>query len=180
MRRWLQRTHLAPVVALAVAACARGEHAPVRGGIAVTDDAGRRVTLAAPARRIVSLLPSFTEMLFAIGAGDRLVGRTAWCDYPPAALAVPSVGDGMPPNIEAVAARQPDLVVLYNSGPNVTAARQLERIGIRTVLLDLNRLEDLGPATRTLGRLTGLEQRADSLARVMDGFTSTHPTPPPS
>jgi len=86
----------------------------------------------------------------------------------------------MPPNIEAVAARQPDLVVLYNSGPNVTAARQLERIGIRTVLLDLNRLEDLGPATRTLGRLTGLEQRADSLARVMDGFTSTHPPPPPS
>ena len=80
------------------------------------------------------------------------------------------------------AARQPDLVVLYNSGPNVTAARQLERIGIRTVLLDLNRLEDLGPATRTLGRLTGLEQRADSLARVMDGFTATplHSRPPSS
>ena len=135
-----------------------------------------------PARRIVSLLPSFTEILFDIGAGDRIVGRTTWCDYPPAALAVPSVGDGMPPNIEAVAARHPDLVVLYNSGPNVTAARQLERIGIRTVLLDLNRLEDLGPATRTLGRLTGLEQRADSLARVMDGFTATplHSRPPSS
>jgi len=133
-----------------------------------------------PARRIVSLLPSFTEILFDIGAGDRVVGRTTWCDYPPAALAVPSVGDGMPPNIEAVAARQPDLVVLYNSGPNVIAARQLERIGIRTVLLDLNRLEDLGPATRTLGRLTGLEQRADSLALVMDSLTSTnvHPAPP--
>ena len=132
-----------------------------------------------PARRIVSLLPSFTEILFDIGAGDRVVGRTTWCDYPPAALAVPSVGDGMPPNIEAVAARQPDLVVLYNSGPNVTAARQLERIGIRTVLLDLNRLEDLGPATRTLGRLTGLEQRADSLALVMDSLTSTNVHPPP-
>src|SRR5213594_3879684 len=132
MRRWAQRTHLAGFVALVITACARGEHVPVRGGIAVTDDAGRRVTLAAPARRIVSLLPSFTEILFAIGAGDRLVGRTTWCDYPPAALAVPSVGDGMPPNIEAVAARQPDLVVLYNAGPNVAAAQQLERIGIRT------------------------------------------------
>jgi ABC-type Fe3+-hydroxamate transport system substrate-binding protein len=87
----------------------------------------------------------------------------------------------MPPNIEAVAARHPDLVVLYNSGPNVTAARQLERIGIRTVLLDLNRLEDLGPATRTLGRLTGLEQRADSLALGMDSLTSTNvPPSPPS
>jgi iron complex transport system substrate-binding protein len=129
---------------------------------------------APTARRIVSLLPSFTEILFDIGAGDRVVGRTQWCDYPPAALAVPSVGDGLPPNIEAVAARKPDLVVLYNAGPNVTAAQQLERIGIRTVLIDLNRLEDLGPATRTLGRLTGLEQRAESLARAMDGFTFTN------
>ncbi|HEV8509597.1 MAG TPA: helical backbone metal receptor [Gemmatimonadales bacterium] len=131
-----------------------------------------------PSQRIVSLLPSFTEILFAIGAGDRLVGRTTWCDYPPAALDIPSVGDGMPPNVEAVAARQPDLVVLYNSGPNVTAAKQLERIGIRTVLLDLNRLEDLGPATRTLGRLTGLEERADSLANAMDSLL--HQPPPPS
>ena len=128
------------------------------------------------AQRIVSLLPSFTEILFAIGAGDRVVGRTAWCDYPPAALAVPSVGDGMPPNVEAVAARKPDLVVLYNSGPNVTAAKQLERIGIRTVLLDLNTLADLGPATRTLGRLTGLEQRAESLAAAMDSLPR-HPPP---
>src|SRR5262245_22690792 len=132
-----------------------------------------------PAQRVVSLLPSFTEILFAIGAGDRVVGRTTWCDYPPAARAVPSVGDGLPPNVEAVAARKPDLVVLYNSGPNVTAAQQLERIGIRTVLLDLNRLEDLGPATRKLGQLTGLEQRAESLAAAMDSF-AYRPLPPPT
>jgi iron complex transport system substrate-binding protein len=130
------------------------------------------------ARRIVSLIPSITEILFAIGAGDRLVGRTTWCDYPPAARAVPNVGDGMPPNVEAVAAQKPDLVVLYNSGPNVTAAQQLERLGIRTVLLDMNRLEDLGPATRTLGRLTGLEQRAESLANAMDSLL--HQPPPTS
>jgi ABC-type Fe3+-hydroxamate transport system substrate-binding protein len=129
------------------------------------------------AHRIVSLLPSFTEILFAMGAGDRIVGRTTWCDYPPAALEIPSVGDGMPPNVEAVAARKPDLVVLYNSGPNVTAAQQLERIGIKTVLLDLNRLEDLGPATRKLGQLTGLEQRAESLATAMDSLLA-RPRPP--
>lgn len=132
---------------------------------------------AGPTQRIVSLLPSFTEILFAIGAGDRVVGRTTWCDYPPAALAVPSVGDGMPPNIEAVAARRPDLVVLYNAGPNVTAAQQLERMGIKTVLLDLNRLEDLGPATRTLGRLTGREEQAESLAIVMDSLSGRPPPP---
>jgi len=129
------------------------------------------------AQRIVSLLPSFTEILFAIGAGDRLVGRTTWCDYPPAALSVPNVGDGMPPNVEAVAAQKPDLVVLYNSAPNVIAAKGFERLGTHTVLLDMNRLEDLGPATRTLGRLTGLEQRAESLALALDSLVD-RPRPP--
>src|SRR2546422_10407335 len=172
MRRWAQRTHLAGFVALTLTACARGEHVPVRGGIAVTDDAGRRVTLAAPARRIVSLLPSFTEILFAIGAGDRLVGRTTWCDYPPEARAVPSVGDGIPPSVEAVAARRPGLVVLYRSGPNVTAAEQPERVGIRTVLFDLDLLDELGPAARRPGQITGLEPAGDSLAALMDGLAS--------
>jgi len=131
-----------------------------------------------PAHRIVSLLPSFTEILFAIGAGDRVVGRTQWCDYPPAALAVPSVGEALPPNVEAVAARRPDLVVLYNAGPNVTAAKQLERLGIHTVLIDLNRLEDLGPATRALGTLTGREVQAESLAIVMDRLAARPPPAP--
>ncbi|MGH7569096.1 MAG: ABC transporter substrate-binding protein [Gemmatimonadales bacterium] len=145
------------------------------GAVLVTDDAGRPVALAAPARRIVSLLPSFTELLFAMGAGDRIVGRTTWCDYPPAARAIPSVGAGLPPNVEAVAARQPDLVVLYRAGTNVTAAEQLERLGIPTVLFDLNLLEDLGPAARRLGVLTGHGEPADSLARVLDGLAAAPP-----
>src|SRR2546429_2694595 len=118
MRRWMQRTHLAGFVALTITACARGEHVPVRGGIAVTDDAGRRVTLAAPARRIVSLLPSFTEILFAIGAGDRLVGRTTWRDYPPEALALPSVGGRIPPSAEAVAGPPAGLLALPPARPD--------------------------------------------------------------
>jgi len=134
-------------------------------------------TARRPVQRIVSLLPSFTELLFAIGAGDRIVGRTQWCDYPPAALDIPSVGDGLPPNVEAVMARRPDLVVLYNAGPNVTAAKQLQRAGIETVLIDLNRLEDLGPAARTLGRLTGREEQAESLATALDSLAGR---PPPS
>ena len=178
MRRWAHRTHLAGfIAALAVAACARGDRAATTGGTVVTDDAGRRVALAGPAQRIVSLLPSFTELLFAIGAGDRLVGRTTWCDYPPDALRVPSVGDGMPPNVEVVVARRPDLVVLYRSGPNLTAADQLERMGIRTVLLDLNLLEDLGPAARRLGVLTGRRAAADSLTRLLDDLASRPPAP---
>ena len=178
MRRWAHRTHLAGLLLSAVLlACRQAERSPSHQGVVVTDDAGRRVGLAAPAQRVVSLLPSFTELLFAIGAGDRLVGRTAWCDYPPEALRVPSVGDGMPPNVEAVAARHPDLAVLYRSGPNVTAAEQLERLGIKTVLLDLNRLEDLGPAARRLGVLTGRVASADSLARAMDSLAAAPPQP---
>src|SRR2546423_13297014 len=147
MGRWAHRTHLAGLLLLAaLPACREAGRAPTRGSLVVTDDAGRRVVLAAPARRVVSLLPSFTELLFAIGAGDRLVGRTTWCDYPPEAVRVPSVGDGMPPNVEAVAARHPDLVVLYRSGPNITAAEQLERLGIQTGLLDLHLPEQFGPA----------------------------------
>jgi len=83
----------------------------------------------------------------------------------------------MPPNIEAVMARRPDLVVLYNAGPNVTAAKQLERAGIQTVLIDLNRLEDLGPAARTLGRLTGRQEQAESLAIVLDSLAGRPPPP---
>src|SRR3989442_3618157 len=178
MRRWAHRTHLAGLLlSAALPACRRAERAPSQEGVVVTDDAGRRVWLAAPAQRAVSLLPSFTELLFAIGAGDRLVGRTAWCDYPPEALRVPSVGDGMPPNVEAVAARPPHLAVLYRSGPNVTAAEQLERLGIKTVLLDLNRLEDLGPIARRLGVLTGRVASADSLARAMDSLAAAPPQP---
>ncbi|HZI21114.1 MAG TPA: helical backbone metal receptor [Gemmatimonadales bacterium] len=177
LRRWLPRTHLAGFVALAAFGCARGERASGAGPIGVRDDAGRSVSLAAPARRIVSLLPSFTELLFAIGAGDRLVGRTTWCDYPPEARAVPNVGDGIPPNVEAVAARHPDLVVLYRAGPNAAAAEQLERLGIQVVLLDLNQLTDLGRAARILGRLTGREWSADSLGRTMDSLASQPPVP---
>ena len=167
MRRWAHRTHLAGLLALAAsAACGRGGRA-APGTVAVTDDAGHTVSLRAPARRIVSLSPAVTELVFALGAGDRLVGRTTWCDYPPAARAVPSVGDGLNPNIEAVAARQPDLVVLYRSPLNETAARQLERLGIAAAVVRQDRLEDVARAARLIGRLVGQEDRADSLADAM-------------
>src|SRR2546430_6236092 len=83
----------------------------------------------------------------------------------------------MPPSVEAVAARRPDLVVLYRAGPNVTAAAQLERLGIRTVLLDLHLLEQLGPAARRLGVLTGHSRAPDSLVHVLDKLASPPPAP---
>jgi ABC-type Fe3+-hydroxamate transport system substrate-binding protein len=128
-----------------------------------------------PARRIVSLAPSSTELLFALGAGDQVVGRTTWCRYPPAALRVPEVGDGLTPNIEAIAARRPDLVVLYRSQLNETAATQLARLGIPAVTLAQDRLEDVARAARQLGRLTGREAAGDSIGAAMEALLRTAP-----
>lgn len=121
-----------------------------------------------PARRVVSLSPAFTELLFAIGAGERVVGRTAWCDTPPEALAVPSVGDGLNPNVEAVAARGPDLVVLYASGANTSAVERLAALGVPSRTLPMDRLDDVPAAARTLGRATATWPRADSLAAAFE------------
>ena len=176
MRPVAHSTHLAGLL-LALAACGSGARAPARGPVTFLDDAGRAVTLAAPARRVVSLSPSFTEILFALGAGERMVGRTTWCDYPAAALAVPSVGDGLNPNVEAVAARQPDLVVLYRSALDETAAAQLSRLGIASALLRQDRLADVAHAARLLGRAVGDSARGDSLAGAIDAFLATPPPP---
>jgi len=126
-----------------------------------------------PAHRIVSLAPSSTELLFALGAGDQVVGRTTWCRYPPAALRVPDVGDGLTPNIEAIVARRPDLVVLYRSQLNETAATQLARLGIPAVTLAQDRLEDVARAARLLGRLTGRAAAGDSIGAAMEVLLRT-------
>ena len=179
MRRWAHRTHLAGLLLYAAAACGTGSRSRPPAGLTVTADAGRVVVLSRPARRIVSVSPAVTELLFALGAGDRVVGRTTWCDYPPAARAVPSVGDGLNPNIEAVAALHPDLVVLYRSPVNETAAAQLGRLGLAAVLVQQDRLEDLARAARLLGRLTGRDRAGDSLAAELSRLTG-QPAPAPT
>ncbi len=158
MRRRAHRLSLAGLVAV-LAAC---------GG-------GGAGALVAPARRIVSLSPASTELLFALAAGDRVVGRTTWCDYPPEARSVPSVGDGLNPNLEAIVARRPDLVVLYRSPLNETAARQLGTLGIAAVVLPQDRLEDLAGAARALGRLTGRAAAGDSIAARLDALLAAPP-----
>ena len=140
--------------------------------------AADRPSVPTTAHRIVSLAPSSTELLFAIGAGEQVVGRTTWCRYPAAALNVPAVGDGLNPNVEAIAGRRPDLVVLYRSQMNATAAEQLARLGIPTVTLAQDRLEDIAQAARELGRLTGHKSAGDSIGAAIDALLHT-PTPAP-
>ena len=151
---------------LAVAACRPATPAVRDGG--VVDDAGDTVAVAGRPRRIVSLIPATTELLFAIGAGGSVVGRTEWCDYPAAAAAVPNLGDGIAPNIEAILAVHPDLVLLYNSAQNAAVAARLRGLGISTLRLNTDKLADVDRLGRLLGRLTGRAAAADSMAAVFD------------
>jgi ABC-type Fe3+-hydroxamate transport system substrate-binding protein len=136
--------------------------------IRTVDDAGDTVQLNAPARRVVSLIPAATELLFAIGADAAVVGRTSYCDYPPAAHSVPDLGDGIKPSIEAVLARKPDLVVLYNSGQNAAVAGRLAELGVPTLRINTDALRDVPRVGRILGQLTGHQSAAESLAVVFD------------
>ncbi|HTS90055.1 MAG TPA: helical backbone metal receptor [Gemmatimonadales bacterium] len=155
------------LLAALLGAC-RAPAARSTGSIVVVDDAGDTVRLPAPPRRIVSLSPATTELLFTLGAGDRVVGRTPWDDYPPAARSVPSVGDGMSPNVEAVLARHPDLVLLYRSPTNADARRAFLRAGIGVLSLSLDHLADVARNARLLGTLLGQSRVADSLVATFD------------
>jgi len=150
----------------------------VSTGISVVDDAGDTVRLAAPARRVVSLIPASTELLFALGADSLVVGRTSWCDYPAGAKAVPDLGDGIKPNIEAVIASRPDLVVLYNSGQNAAVAGRLRELGVAALRINTDALSSVPRIAQMLGRLTGREKAADSLAAVFATALTSATRPP--
>lgn len=130
-----------------------------------------------PAQRVVSLAPSITELLFALGAGGQVVGRTVYCKYPPASLGVPSVGDGLNPNVEAIVARRPDLVVLYRSPHTAAAARQLETLDVRSLVLRHDRLEDIAHTARLLGQATGHTAAGNAIAHTIDSLLEA-PLPP--
>ena len=130
---------------------------------ALVDDAGTAVTLPAPPRRVVSLIPATTELVFALGAGDRLAGRTAWCDFPPEAARVPNLGNGIGPNLEAVVGVHPDLVLLYKSAANREAAERLRGLGIPALELATDRMEDFDRIALLVGHALGVGERAESL-----------------
>jgi ABC-type Fe3+-hydroxamate transport system substrate-binding protein len=156
------------LAALTAVVCSCSPAARSGGSLRVVDDAGDTVALASPARRVVSLIPAATELLFAIGAGPLVVGRTQYCDYPAAAEAVPNLGDGIKPNVEAVVAQRPDLVVLYNSGQNAAVAGRLRDLGIPAVRINTDALSSVPRVARLLGRLTNHHRAADSLSAVFD------------
>jgi len=150
---------LAAVLAFAGATAAAAE-------VRLIDDAGRAVSLKQPARRIISLAPHLTELLFAAGAGSRVVGTAEYSDYPPAARSIPRVGDSTELDLERILALKPDLILVWRDG---NAQRQLEKLlklGIPVFYNEPRRLPDIARAIEQFGRLAGTEAVAQPAARA--------------
>ena len=118
---------------------------------------------AAESQRIVSLAPSVTETVFALGLGDRLVGVSVYCDYPPAAQRIDRVGTFLTPNLEAIVAKHPDVIIAVPSPGNQSGVEALRRLGARVVLVDPNTLAEIEDAIVTIGRELDHEAAAHAL-----------------
>jgi len=132
----------------------------------VTDDAGRQVAIDSKPERIVSLAPANTEIVAALGAIDRLVGVTTYCDYPEAVTEIEEVGDFVAPNLEAIAALDPD-VVLVTTGVQAEVITQLEALGAAVVAIDPQSLDALYRSIAIVGASIGETPAADELVASM-------------
>lgn len=158
------------LLALTLGACAPAVAEKEAAGMTLTDGLGREVALEAPALRVVSLAPSNTEILFALGAGDKVVGRDEFSDYPEEAKALPSVGGSMGEySVEAIVALEPDLVLAAGIN-NPELVKQLEDLGITVYYLaNPTTLEEMYVNLEIVAQLTGEDptKLTDSLkARV--------------
>jgi len=158
------RTRLALAMVL-FAAC--GATAETRNGhTTVIDDAGHVVAVDAPALRIVSTLPSVTELIVALGAGDRLLVRTAY-DTDPRIAHLPSFGRTLSPTPEALVPYRPDLVI-RSAAVDMGGRTPLEVLGLRVYVADVQSTADIGSTLERLGVLLDLRERADSLRHALD------------
>ena len=133
----------------------------------VTDEAGRKVRVPVRVERIVSLAPNLTEIVYAIGAGDRLVGDTTFCDYPPAAKQVRKVGDTLHPSVERIIALQPQVVLVSTASQLEVFTKQLDNHQISVFVTDPHDLEGVFHSIEKLGLLLNEPERASALIKSL-------------
>ena len=138
------------------------------GGITVVDDVGRKVTLARVPQRIVSIAPGATEMLFAAGAGSRVIATVEFSDEPPEAKKVARIGDSNAVDMERVVALRPDVVVVWEGGSNVAQVSQLEKLKVPLYRHRVSRLGDIPMSLRRLGALAGTQPAAEAAAHDVE------------
>jgi iron complex transport system substrate-binding protein len=137
--------------------------------ITVEDFAGREVTLAQPAERIVALAPHIVENLYSAGAGERLVGVVSYSNFPVAAKQIPEVGSYSAFSLEQIVALRPDLVVMWGSGNGMQTLSKLEGLGIPVYVSELRQLSDVPHSIRRLGQLAGTASASETEARRIEG-----------
>lgn len=138
----------------------------------ITDSLGRKVPIHGTPRRVLSLAPSNTEWVFALGLGDRLVGRTSACDHPADAAQVPSIGSLFPPDLERISLTRPDLVLMIDGAAKVRA--HFERTGVPVLVLQPRTLAELQTHALLLGTALDEQARGKALA------ASLQPAVPPT
>jgi iron complex transport system substrate-binding protein len=156
--------HLSILRMSAVAICLTAGVAPARAEITVADDSGAQVTLRAPARRIVSLAPHVTELLFAAGAGARVMGTVDYSDYPEPAKRIARVGGFTQLDLETIAALKPDLVIAWQSGNSQAAVAKLRALGVPVFINQPDRILDVARSIEQFGKLAGTGAVADGAA----------------
>ncbi len=128
------------------------------------DDSGHEIRLKAPAKRIITLAPHATELLYAAGAGDRLIGTVEYSDFPPAAKKIPRVGSYDRFDLEAISALKPDLIIAWETGNPAAQVDKLKALGLTVYVTQPNRMEDVAGQLERFGRLAGTEATADAAA----------------
>lgn len=131
--------------------------------VTITDDLGRKVTLKAEPKRIVSLAPSNTEILFYLGLGDKVVGDTTYCDYPEEAKHRAKVGGFEEPSLEKIVALKPDLVLA--TGMHLEMIKGLEDAGLNVLVFKPNTIEEIFNTMQTIGKAAGVEDKAVDLTK---------------
>jgi iron complex transport system substrate-binding protein len=122
---------------------------------------------AAPPQRIISLAPSITEILFALGVGDRVVGVSTYCDYPPEATRLDRIGTFLQPDIERILAKRPDLVIGVPSPTNRAPVERLESLGLHILIVDPERIASIEAAIHTIADVVGVAPAGDALVAGM-------------
>jgi len=144
-----------------------------RASVTVRDDDGNAVTLARPALRIVSLAPHVTELLFAAGGGDRIVGAVSYSDYPEAAKNIARIGDNRQVDMERVIAMKPDLIVVWMHGSSERQIDTLRQLGIPMFHSEPRKLDDIADSVLRLGQLMGTESVAKPAAAQLQQTLAT-------
>ena len=148
------------------AACAQKHQAPTADRVFI-DEQGRAVKINSDPQRIISLAPSVTETLFALGLSDRIVGVTSYCDYPPEAAQKERVGDTMRPSLEKIIALKPDLVIASTASQLEQFVQRLDELGVPIYVSNPRLLDDVLSSIERIGEIAGAKQRALELSRTL-------------